>query len=73
MDNNSIMLILGFIGALLPIFSVVIKLNSTITKLNVTIDNLSKQIEESETDRNKIHNQLNNHETRISVLEQEIK
>ena len=44
MDNNSIMLIVGFIGSMIPIFTVIVKLNSTITKLNLTIQVLNKQI-----------------------------
>lgn len=69
MDNNSIMLILGFIGAMIPIVSIFIKLNTTITKLNTTMENLVEQMTDSKQDRNTIHDQLNNHETRISILE----
>lgn len=69
MDNNTIMLIVGFIGSLIPIFTVIVKLNSTITKLNITIQVLNKQMENSLKDRTEIHTQLNNHETRISILE----
>lgn len=69
MDNNSIMLILGFIVSMIPIFTVIVKLNSTITKLNLTIQVLNKQMENSQKDRTEIHTQLNNHETRISILE----
>lgn len=67
--DDTIMLILSFIGAMIPIFTVVVKLNSTITKLNATIEILTKQMESSQKDRNKIHDQLNDHETRISILE----
>lgn len=69
MNNNSIMLILGFIGSMIPIFTVIVKLNSTITKLNITIQILNKQMENSMKDRTEIHTQLNNHETRIALLE----
>ena len=69
MDNNTIMLILGFIGSMIPIFTVIVKLNSTITKLNTTIEVLTEQMKFSQKDRNKIHEQLNDHETRISILE----
>ena len=71
--DNTIMTILGFIGAMIPVVAVIIKLNSTITKLNVTISVLNKQMEGSQKDREKIHVQLNNHETRIAVLENERK
>lgn len=70
MDNNTIMLIVGFIGSMIPIFTVIVKLNSTITKLNVTIQILNKQMENSVKDRTEIHTQLNNHETRIALLEE---
>ena len=69
MDNNTIMLIVGFIGSMIPIFTVIVKLNSTITKLNLTIQVLNKQMENSQKDRTEIHTQLNNHETRIAILE----
>ena len=69
--DNTIMTMLAFIGALIPIFTVTIKLNSTITKLNTTIGVLTKQMETSQRDRTKIHDQLNDHETRITVLESE--
>ncbi len=73
MDNNTIMLIIGFVGAMIPIVTVIVKLNSTITKLNVTMQVLNKQMENSQKDRTEIHSQLNNHETRISILENERK
>mgnify|MGYP000572601560 FL=1 len=69
MNNNSIMLLLGFIGSMIPIFTVIVKLNGTITKLNITIQILNKQMENSMKDRTEIHTQLNNHETRIALLE----
>ena len=68
--DNTIMLILGFVGSMIPIFTVIVKLNSTITKLNVTIQILNKQMENSVKDRTEIHTQLNNHETRIALLEE---
>lgn len=69
MQDNIIMLFLGFITTMIPIFTVIVKLNNTITKLNITIQVLSDQMQKGQEDRNKIHNQLNNHETRISILE----
>lgn len=67
--DNTIMIILGFIGAMLPIVKVIIKLNTTITTLNLTIKELNKQMKCSQSDRKEIHDQLNDHETRISILE----
>ena len=63
------MIILGFIGSMIPIFTVIIKLNTSITKLNATIEVLNKQMETSEADRKEIHEQLNDHEKRITILE----
>ena len=73
MENNTIMLIIGFVGSMIPIVTVIVKLNSTITKLNITMQVLNKQMENSQKDRTEIHSQLNNHETRISILENERK
>lgn len=71
--DSTILPILTFIGAMIPIFTVILKLNGTITKLNTTIEILVKQMETSQRDRGEIHDQLNDHETRITVLECERK
>lgn len=65
------MTILGFLVSMIPVVTVIVKLNGTITELNVTIGVLNKQMETSQKDRSKIHDQLNDHETRITVLESE--
>ena len=67
--DGTILTVLGFIGAMIPVITVILKLNGTITKLNVTIGVLNKQMETSQKDRKDIHDQLNDHETRISILE----
>ena len=67
--DNTITTVIAFIVSMIPIFTVIIKLNSTITKLNTTIEILTEQMKFSQKDRNKIHEQLNDHETRISILE----
>lgn len=69
MNDTLIISLIGFVATLLPIFGVVIKVNSTLTKLNISIECLSKQMEDSGKDRQTIHLTLNNHETRISLLE----
>lgn len=71
--DNTIETVIAFVVSMIPIFTVIIKLNSTITKLNTTIQVLTEQMRFSQKDRNKIHEQLNDHETRISVLESERK
>ena len=69
MGDTLIISLLAFIGSLIPIMTIVIKVNSTLTKLNLTIQVLTKQMENSQEDREKIHSTLNNHETRITILE----
>ena len=69
MNDTLIISLLAFIGSLIPIMTIVIKVNSTLTKLNLTIQVLTKQMENSQEDRGKIHDTLNNHETRITILE----
>ena len=69
MNDTLIISLLAFIGALIPIMTIVSKVNSTLTKLNLTIKVLTKQMENSQEDREKIHGTLNNHETRITILE----
>ena len=69
MNDTLIISLLAFIGSLIPIMTIVIKVNSTLTKLNLTIRVLTKQMENSQEDREKIHGTLNNHETRITILE----
>lgn len=71
MKDQQILQILGFVGTMIPIIAVILKLNTSITKLNTTIDVLSKQMEKSEEDRKNIHDKLNDHETRIKILEKE--
>ena len=69
MNDTLIISLLAFIGSLIPIMTIIIKVNSTLTKLNLTIQVLTKQMENSQEDREKIHGTLNNHETRITILE----
>ena len=69
MNDTLIISLLAFIGSLIPIMTIVVKVNSTLTKLNLTIKVLTKQMENSQEDREKIHGTLNNHETRITILE----
>lgn len=69
MSDTLIITLIAFITSLVPIFTIVVKVNSTLTKLNLTIQVLTKQMENSQEDREKIHGTLNNHETRITILE----
>lgn len=67
--DNTITTVIAFVVSMIPIFTVIVKLNGTITKLNTTIEVLTDQMRFSQKDRSKIHEQLNDHETRISILE----
>lgn len=55
--------IITLFGFGVSVITPIIKLNTTITKLNVTIDILNKTVEDSAT-------KLEDHEHRITVLEQ---
>ena len=71
--NSSItklnMVLLGFIATLIGIMTPIIKLNSSITKLNTTIDTLDKNMAKNQNDIKEHEEKLNDHETRITVLE----
>ena len=69
MNDTLIVSILAFIVSMIPIVTIIVKLNVTLSKLNITIDVLSKQMENSSIDRKDIHSKLNDHETRITILE----
>lgn len=69
MSDTLIITLLAFIGSMVPIITVILRVNGTLTKLNMTIDILTKQMIKSENDRENIHKQLNDHETRIVILE----
>ena len=70
--DSTITTILGFVVSMIPVVTVIVKLNGTITKLNVTIQVLNTQMESSQKDRGEIHRQLNDHETRITVIENNV-
>lgn len=69
MSDTLIVSILAFIVSMIPIVTIIVKLNVTLTKLNVTIDILSNQMEKFDKDKDDIVKQINDHETRIVVLE----
>ncbi len=68
-ENNSLIIFLGFIGTLIGVMTPIIKLNSSITKLNTTIDTLDKNMTKSQSDIKEHDEKIQNHETRITVLE----
>lgn len=62
MENIQIIYLLGFLVSLTAVVTPIIKLNTSITKLNVTMENLNRIVLQSEE-------KVNNHETRICILE----
>ena len=76
MTDNIIMVVLGFIGALLVVVKPVLDLNTNITELKVSIDNFKQSIDKLDkriTDHGKeldaIKNQVAEHEVKITNLE----
>lgn len=76
MTDNVIMVILGFIGALLVAIKPILDLNTNITELKVSIDQfrdsvnkLDSRITEHGKEIDKIKEQVVDHEARIKNLE----
>ena len=76
MTDNVIMVILGFIGALLVAIKPILDLNTNITELKVSIDNfkesvdrLDNRITEHGKEIDKIKETVIDHETRLKALE----
>lgn len=76
MTDNVIMVILGFVGALLVALKPILDLNTNITELKVSIDNfkesvdrLDSRITEHGKEIDKIKEAVVDHETRIKILE----
>lgn len=67
--DNMIITIIAFIGSLIPIITVLLKLNAILTELNTTMHMLKEQMTESKEDRHNLHLIINNHETRLVLLE----
>ena len=69
MNDNTIVIILGFVVTLISVMTPIIKLNSSITKLNVTMDNVNNSITENKKTTKEQGEQLQDHEIRIDRLE----
>jgi uncharacterized coiled-coil DUF342 family protein len=76
MTDNVIMVILGFIGALLVALKPILDLNTNITELKVSIDafkesvdKLDNRITEHGKEIDKLKESVANHEARITNLE----
>lgn len=69
MSDKLIVTICEFVVLVLPILGIIIKINSTLTRLNLSIEGLNNQMASSAKDRETIHLTLNDHETRITLLE----
>lgn len=69
MSDGTILIILGFVGELIAVITPVIKLYSGITKLTLSIDSLREIISETKGLTIKHEERLNDHETRLQLLE----
>lgn len=69
MENTIIIVLIGFIGGLIPIITPILKLNSSIVKLDTTIKNILDDNLEIKGNVRDNTTKINNHETRITVLE----
>jgi hypothetical protein len=54
---------------LIAIGTPIIKLNTSITKLSVAVENLMKYVDKNDKCHTEFTEQLNDHETRITVME----
>jgi len=75
-NDNMIIAILGFIGALIVALKPILDLNTNITELKVSIDSFKESVDKLDkriTDHGKeleeLKNQVVNHEVRIKNLE----
>lgn len=69
MDNNTIIILSGFIVTLIAIISPIIKLNTSITRLNVTMENLDKNVVGVKEDQKEQGCKIQDHEIRLKILE----
>lgn len=72
-----ITVIVTLTGLFLTLGKPIISLNTAITKLQTSMENLIKEIDDLKTSNSRSHEkifeQLDNHETRISVIERQTK
>lgn len=64
--------IVALVGFLISIGGIIYKLSKVLTSLDVTVKGLSETLKDSKTDRKKMHEKLEDHETRISILETKV-
>jgi uncharacterized protein YoxC len=69
MDNNTIIVLVGFIATLIAVITPIIKLNSSITRLNVTMENLDKNVVGMKEVQKEQDGKIQDHEKRIFALE----
>lgn len=69
MENNTIIILSGFIVTLIAIISPIIKLNTSITRLNVTMENLDKNVVGVKEEQKEQGCKIQDHETRLQMLE----
>lgn len=73
MNGDVVVTVIIFLGAIIPILSVVVKINTTLTKLNIT---MAYVVEDRKQDKDRIDGidcKLIDHDKRIYVLEKKEK
>lgn len=64
--------IVALVTFLIAIGGIIYKLSRVLTSLDVTVKGLSETLKDSKTDRKEMHEKLDDHETRISILETKV-
>lgn len=68
-DISTIKEFLGIIVAVIAIGGPILKLNSSISKLTTKLDDVIRRLDKKDTHDENVDNKLNDHETRITLLE----
>lgn len=61
--------IVALVGFLISIGGIIYKLSKVLTSLDITVKGLSETLKDSKSDRKEIHKKIDDHETRIGILE----
>lgn len=61
--------IVALVGFVVSIGGIIYKLSKVLTSLDITVKGLSETLKDSKSDRKEMHKKIDDHETRINVLE----
>ena len=61
--------IVALVGFVVSIGGIIYKLAKVLTSLDITVKGLSETLKDSKTDRKEMHKKIDDHETRIVILE----